>query len=247
MLFRSDYAFLAMEFVDGMPLTKWAEQQQEGLSSRLQLVIALCAALSAAHQRGVIHRDLKPENVLVRIIDGRPQPCVLDFGIARIGADLAQATAESGRLYGSLDFMSPEQAAGLPTIDVRTDVYALGAIAYWLFCGVAPIGTSALTVAEALQWIRTEQPMPLRQRDPRLSADLEAVIAKALASNPEDRYASVRELAADLQAVLDHRPVTTRPLSMGYQLRCFARRQRALCAAIATAAAAVVLAVGLGV
>ena len=65
-----DYAFLAMEFVDGMPLTKWAEQQQEGLSSRLQLVIALCAALSAAHQRGVIHRDLKPENVLVRIIDG---------------------------------------------------------------------------------------------------------------------------------------------------------------------------------
>lgn len=241
-----EYPFLAMELVEGVALANWVERDQPDLETRLRLVIAICAALNAAHQRGVIHRDLKPDNILVRAVDGLPQPCVLDFGIARITADPAQAAAESGRLFGSLDYMSPEQAAGLQVIDVRTDVYALGAIAYWICCGLAPVPTDALPLNEALEWIATEQPLPLRARAPHVGRDLEAVIGKALAKAPEGRYATVLEFAGDLQAVVTHRPISIRGHSFGYLLGCFAQRQRALCAALATAALALLFAVGLG-
>jgi len=227
--------WLALEFVRGEDLLTHARTQGLGLRQRLALLVAVCRAVHHAHGRGIIHRDLKPGNILV---DEHGQPRVLDFGIARIRDQTGDMT-QAGEVLGTLPYMSPEQlGGGGREIDTRSDVYALGAIAYQLVCGRLPHpGLAHCTLFEAVDIVRRGSPPRLATRAPEARGDLDAVVMKALATDPEQRYASAGEFAADLDRVLDHRPVDARAPTLGYLAARFVRRHRA----VSVAAALVVL------
>ncbi len=237
----AEFPFVAMELVTGLPLLQWRRDSKPDLATCVRLLVDVCEATAAAHQRGVIHCDLKPDNILVEDGDGRPRPRILDFGVARIvGAD--RPLDEPRQLVGTLAYMSPEQAAGATDLDTRTDVFALGAIAYELLSGVRARDVSDATTAELTQRIRSERPVPLSRRDRRLAGDLERIVACAMASDREARYASAAAFADDLRRFLAHRPISARPQDPWYLLACFARRRRSACIALAVVAVTLVAA-----
>ncbi len=223
-----DRPYFAMELVEGPPLTSFADGLDLDLRDRLELVIRICDAVQHAHQVGVIHRDLKPANILVT---AEGQPKILDFGIARgTDADLQVTTmGEPGTgLLGTLPYMSPEQARGrLDEIDTRSDVHALGAITFELLTGEMPRDTAKESITEAIRVVADEEPRRLGtvggKRFPR---DLETVVAKALASDREQRYASANELAQDIRRFLDGQPINARGPSTLYQVRKLVARNR---------------------
>ncbi|MBL8753036.1 MAG: serine/threonine protein kinase [Planctomycetes bacterium] len=232
--------FLAMELVHGMPLHTWVRRHEPPLERRLQLWAELCDAVHHAHQKGVIHRDLKPGNVLV---DDTGRAKVLDFGIARIADTDATRTQKThaGQLLGTLAYMSPEQANGsADRIDVRSDVYSLGAIGYELLCGEPPVAVDGEPLTQALRRIVEHEPVPLGERDRRLRGDLQTIAQKALRKEPDRRYASAEALADDVRRHLAHVPIQARPATATYVVRRFARRHRGLVAGLAIALAALV-------
>ncbi len=192
--------YFVMEYIPGArPITEWARQRGADLRQRLELFLGACAAIEHVHARGVLHRDLKPGNILVGAA-GRPK--VIDFGLA-----LGYGGQERfGDLSGTLQYMAPEQLEGdAHAIDARTDVYALGVVLYELVCGRLPYDLAGATMAEAMRRIRQDDaPLP-SSIDPALPAALDAILGRALDKRPDGRYASVGELAADLQARLDLR------------------------------------------
>ena len=240
--------FMAMELVQGRTLLSHADAAALSPEQRAGLVACICDAVQHAHQRGVIHRDLKPANIVV-VEDGSAigLPKVLDFGVARLtdrtSAGVTMATG-AGQIVGTLEYMSPEQAAGDGAIvDTRTDIYALGAILYELLCGQPPLKLAGRGVADAVRTITTAQPvLPSRLR-PGLKGDLETIILHALEKDPSRRYQNASDLAGDLRRFLRREPILARPPSTLYQLATFARRNRAL----VVAAAAGVVAVMVGV
>src|SRR5262249_46501948 len=134
--------YFAMEFVPGVPLREYCDQNKLTVPERLELFIPVCHAIQHAHQKGIIHRDLKPSNILVSLVDGNPVPKVIDFGIAKAtNQQLAQRTlyTQTGSMIGTPEYMSPEQAqtSGLD-VDTRTDIYSLGVILYELLTGSLP-------------------------------------------------------------------------------------------------------------
>jgi tetratricopeptide (TPR) repeat protein len=217
--------FLAMEFVDGEPLLTAAALLP--LAARLELLIELCLAVDHAHGRGVIHRDLKPDNLLVESSPQGLHVRVLDFGVA-MAADTG--IADGNQTVGTLAYMSPEQLDG--PVDVRGDVYSLGAIGYQMLGGRLPVDVDSLSLPAALTAIRTQLPKPLADVDRRLRGDLDAILQRALAKDPAARYPSARALADDLQRHLDHKPISARPHTPLYLLARFARRRRALAAGL---------------
>ncbi|MCA8967335.1 MAG: serine/threonine protein kinase, partial [Planctomycetes bacterium] len=160
---RGTQPWFAMELVDGQPLTDWCRNRDLPLAARLELLAKVADAVQHAHQRGVVHRDLKPANVLVGD-DGRPK--VLDFGIARTAdAELQSQTLQThaGTIVGTLQYMSPEQAAANPdAIDVRTDVYSLGVMLYELVADRPPLELSRLPLHSAVRKVLEDEPVPLR-------------------------------------------------------------------------------------
>ena len=143
--------YFAMEFVPGVPLTRYCDDNKLSTRERLALFLQVCSAVQHAHQKGIIHRDLKPSNVLVTLVDGKPVPKVIDFGIAKAtNQALTQHTlfTQTGALIGTPEYMSPEQAqtSGLD-IDTRTDIYSLGVILYELLTGTLPFDPKALRTA----------------------------------------------------------------------------------------------------
>ncbi len=241
--------FFAMELVHGVTLDRWLAGRPspvppEELKLRLRLFGVLCQAVHYAHQRGVIHRDLKPANILV-VEDnvsvsgsGQQTPIptvkILDFGLARITDQdvLATLATEVGMIKGTLPYMSPEQARGeADAVDVRTDIYALGVILYELIAGQRPYETVRAALAEAIRVICEEPPRPLRESWSgigRLDADVENIVGKALEKEPARRYGSAAALAEDIERYLSSQPINARPPSALYQIRKFARRNRAL-------------------
>lgn len=205
--------YLAMEYVQGRGLIE--HSRTLGLRARLQLLLVLAEAVQHAHVRGVIHRDLKPDNIL---IDHEGYPKILDFGIAKavdLDDDPTAPRTMAGHVIGTPNYMSPEQLAGA-SIDVRSDVYALGAIAYEVLSG----GRSARdfagrSLAEAQLALR-QPPRPLADSAPETRGDLSTIVAKALAYEAERRYQSAAELADDLRRWLDSRPILARPPSFAY-------------------------------
>jgi len=234
--------FFAMELVDGQPLIDYADAHHLDIAQRLELMLKVCDAVQHAHQRGVIHRDLKPGNILV---DRTGQPKVLDFGIARATDSDVQLTtmgADVGQIMGTMPYMSPEQitsAAG--ALDTRCDVYALGVVMYELLAGRLPYELEHKSVPDAMRIIRDEEPRRISTVNKVFRGDLETILLKALEKDREKRYQSAADLAADIRRFLTEQPIAARPPSMSYQLRKFARRNKAIVAGV------VVAVIGLGV
>lgn len=227
--------FIAMELVEGVPITTYIKSASLPTADILSLFARVCDGVDHAHHRGVVHRDLKPVNILVGA-DGAPK--VLDFGVARLTApdSNAQTIATSaGVLIGTFGYMSPEQLDGDPrTIDARSDVFALGVILFELLAGRTPVDVGGLTVREALRTLHEREPELLGAIRPELKGDIEAITAKALEPSRDSRYQSAADLAADIRRFLAHEPVSARPQTTWYQARKFARRNRVLVAGLAT-------------
>lgn len=242
--------FFAMERVDGTSITAYVRQTSPVLRDRLRLFIAVCEAVHHAHQKGVIHRDLKPANILVSVENGVAKPKVVDFGLAK--ALEARALGKNviftlhDQIIGAPGYISPEQVEhGGAAADVRGDVYALGALFYEMLTGVAVVDQKSLIGKPMDVALRaaTEQPMvPPSARDRALRGDLDAIVLKALAVDPQKRYASAESLASDVQRYLDDWPISARAPGFFYLMGKLVRRHRwvvALSAAALVAAAPV--------
>ncbi|MHC4216817.1 MAG: tetratricopeptide repeat protein [Planctomycetota bacterium] len=234
--------YFAMELIEGQPLLRYAESGKLGLRPRLELFVKVCDAVQYAHQRGVIHRDLKPDNVLV---DAHGEPKILDFGVARAtDSDIRTTTLQTdiGQLIGTVPYMSPEQVMGDPHgLDTRSDVYSLGVVLYELMCGKLPYDLTDKSIPEAVLVIRGEDPVPLSTINRTYRGDLETIAGKALEKDKDRRYQTAAELAADVRRYLTDEPIVARPPSTFYQLRKFARRNKALVGGVAVAMIALML------
>jgi eukaryotic-like serine/threonine-protein kinase len=263
--------FFVMELVNGLPLTKFCDEAKLGIRERLELLTAICHAVQHAHQKGIIHRDLKPANILVTLIDARPVPKVIDFGVAKaIGGKLLDESLSTqfGAVVGTLEYMSPEQAGFSGNdIDTRADIYSLGVILYELLTGLRPIDSKRLKKAALTEMIRiiqeeepskpstrlsTDEALPSlaasRHIEPKklmalLRGELDWVVMKCLEKQRERRYETANALARDIQRYLADEMVEARPPSAGYRLRKFVRKHRA--ALTSAAAIAVLLVAGL--
>ncbi len=239
--------YLVMQHVPGPKITDYVEAAGLVFEDRLRLLLPVCDAVQHAHQKGVIHRDIKPSNVIVGGDSEVPLPVVIDFGVARLAADARLIrrthTAEHTQL-GTPQYMSPEQARpSIGPIDTRTDVYGLGALLYEVLTGTAPLDGAAFREALAgddrsqLQRIicEMEPEAPSRrmrgegtaESRSRVRAELDWIVLKCLAKEPDRRYASPLDLARDLQRFLDNEPVAARPQSNWYRLTKLIRRNRA--------------------
>ncbi len=224
--------FLAMEYVSGERIDDWCFSRRLDLRARLALFIKVCAAVTYAHQQLVIHRDLKPANVLV---DSSGEPKLLDFGIARLIS--SEHALHTGTQVMTPAYASPEQLEGKP-LGTATDVWSLGVMLYELLSGRHPFGhfESELSRANAVlagKVVPPSQPLPPASAPApppadavRIPADIDAIVLKALRREPEQRYASVRDLADDLRRFLDSKPVLARRGQWGYRAQRFVQRNR---------------------
>ncbi len=235
----SEVPWYAMELVEGQPLDAWARETRPTLRQKVELFARIAAGVAHAHQRGVIHRDLKPANILV---DARGEPRILDFGAARESeaGDALRVTA-TGEFLGTVAYAAPEQLRGQgDEVDTRTDVYALGLVLYELLCGVLPQGHAA-GLAEILERSEPDSIAPPSRHDREVGSELDAIVLRALESDPAARYGSAEALAQDLARHLAGEPVHARGHSAWYLLRRqLARRKKSVALAAGAIVAALV-------
>jgi serine/threonine-protein kinase len=245
--------YFVMEYVNGISITEYCDQNRLSNTERMELFISVCRAIQHAHQKGVIHRDIKPSNVLVSIQDGKPIPKVIDFGVAKAtNQSLAVQTffTEQGLLIGTPEYMSPEQVAG-ENVDTTTDIYSLGTLLYELLVGALPFDPQVLRGAgyDAMKRLIREGETPLpaarlrslgaktaeiamrRRTDPQalerqLRGDLSWITTRAMEKERTRRYASASELAADIERHLHYEPVEARPPRALYRASKFVRKHR---------------------
>lgn len=220
--------YYAMALIDGVSLDDYVEQSGIDQRQILDLMRTICLAVHHAHQRQVIHRDLKPSNILVT--EGG-QPYVVDFGLAKafLEEDSGITLSLEGCFMGTPPYSSPEQAAGRHSeVDTRTDIYALGVILYRLLTRQSPHDVSG-PLADVLYRIIREDVTRPREISRSVDRDLEAILLKALAKNPDDRYASSAAMAQDLQSYLDGEELAARaPMALDRLRRAIAKYPVAL-------------------
>ncbi len=225
--------YLAMEYVDGISISHYCQQNKLSLRDRLLLFKNVCGAVQFAHQNLVVHRDLKPDNILV-VADGTPR--LLDFGTAKLliaaPADASAEFTQQGLRAFTPQYASPEQVLG-KTITTASDIYSLGVLLYLLLAGALPYELKEFSTAEMLRVICEQVPAKpsavpasaARTAEP-LNTDLDAIVLKALRKEPLDRYATVEQFAADIQAYLERRPVLARRGTLRYRATKFIWRNR---------------------
>ena len=253
---ESGRPYFVMELVRGIKITEYCDQNEQDTRERLALFILVCQAIQHAHQKGVIHRDIKPSNILVTIVDGKPVPKVIDFGIAKaIEGRLTDNTIFTAfeQFIGTPAYMSPEQAvmSGVD-VDTRSDIYSLGVLLYELLTGRTPFETKELMergiegLRQTLQEREPQRPSAMvttlqgsaltqvahsRHAEPmklisQLRGDLDWIVFRALEKDRARRYETANGLAMDVQRFLANEPVVARPPSRVYRLQKLVRRNK---------------------
>jgi WD40 repeat protein len=218
--------FLAMELVDGEPVSTYAATLD--VPGRLALVATICEIVQYAHRRGVIHRDLKPGNVLV---ETNAQPKILDFGVARAvdpaGERDYTTQTRMGEIIGTLPYMSPEQLGGdVEAIDTQSDVYALGIILYEVLTGRHPYPFEKGSLAEISARLHATGFAPPSKYDKSCRGDIDVIVATAIEDEKERRYQSAGALATDIRRHLRLEPIEARADSAWYVVRRQVQRHR---------------------
>lgn len=234
-LAEDETPWMAMALVDGQGIDAWCAGKALDVPDRVRLVLQVAEALAYAHRNLVIHRDIKPSNVMVDR-DGHVR--LLDFGIARLTDAVAERTLTSMRAL-TPEYAAPEQLLGAPP-STSMDVYGLGALLFRLLTGQPPGADTSGGPRPASRAVRADASLAAHERAQlarSLRGDLDTILRKALAAQPEARYASVEAMADDLTRWLQQRPIRARPPSVRYLLAKFAIRQRALLLAGITIAA----------
>jgi len=256
--------YFAMELVEGSSIIHFCDQSRLGIRARLELFRTVCDGVHYAHRKGILHRDLKPANILVTEIEGRPVPKIIDFGIAKaLDTPLVNDTLYTGdRVIGTPAYLSPEAVEGEADPDTRSDVYSLGVLLYELLVGVRPFESKGIKFLQVARKIVEEEPtgpstrwttldlgtrgeiaerrgLDVAALSRRLRGDLDWIVLKAIAKEPNHRYDSPVELAADIERHLRCEPVLASPPSLRYRFGKFLRRHKGL-----AALALVLLAVG---
>ncbi len=195
--------FIVMEYVDGMSLRQLMSTGRRLLPERaLEITAGVLAALDYSHRHGIVHRDIKPGNVM---ITPSGDVKVMDFGIARAMAAEGQTMTATSAVMGTAQYLSPEQARG-EVVDARSDLYSTGCLLYELLTGRPPfVGESPVSIA--YQHV-SEQPVPPSQLDPAVPESVDAVVMRALAKDPDDRYQSAIEFRQDVERAISGAPVT---------------------------------------
>ena len=256
--------YFVMEYVRGDSIAVFCDQHRLSLRARLELFIQLCEGVQHAHQKGIIHRDLKPSNVLISLVDDRPVPRIIDFGIAKVVTQPfsdGSLFTELGTFVGTPEYMSPEQAAMTGDVDTRSDVYSLGLLLYELLVGRLPFDRDAFrsggldgvwrTIRDTdaprpstqvtsggvdVQAIAARRQIPASKLAGVLRGDLDWITMKALEKDRARRYATANALALDIRRHLEHEPVSAGPPTAIYRARKFAQRHRVGVAAAASLA-----------
>jgi serine/threonine protein kinase/Tfp pilus assembly protein PilF len=266
---ESGRPYFVMEYVKGLPITEHCDHYKLCIEDRLNMFLQVCHAVQHAHQKGIIHRDIKPSNILVSLEGDHALPKVIDFGIAKaLAQPLTEGTftTEQGQLFGTPEYMSPEQAdIAVEDIDIRSDVYSLGVLLYMLLTGALPFDSKTMREG-GIEHIRKI----IRETDPKtpstrltslgdqakqvaesrqtevttlarcLHRELEWIPLKAMRKERSERYRSASELADDIENYLKGAPLIAGPLSTVYQLKKFLRRHGALFTGIAAMLAVLV-------
>ena len=201
--------YIVMEYVDGRTLRDLLRDDRRLLPERaLEIVDGVLRALDYSHRNGIVHRDIKPANVM---LTPTADVKVMDFGIARALSDSQVTMTQTAQVIGTAQYLSPEQARG-ERVDARSDLYSTGCLLYELLTGRPPFSGDS-PVAIAYQHVR-ENPVPPSQVDPEIPRWADAIVLKAMAKDPADRYQSAAEMRADIQRAMSGMPVSAPPTEM---------------------------------
>jgi len=250
---QSGRPYFVMEYVKGLSITEYCDQHKLNIETRLRLFQRVCNAVQYAHQKGIIHRDIKPSNILVTVQGDRPEPKIIDFGIAKAlthSFSVGTLFTQQGQLLGTPEYMSPEQVdMATQDIDTRSDIYSLGVLLYELLSGALPFDRESLEkggFAGIQMTIREQEPPHPSARltglgeegkriaerrqthvdalARRLHRELEWIPLKAMRKERVRRYRSVSELSDDIQNYLDGAPLIAGPETAVYRVKKFVHK-----------------------